>query len=270
MQGERHMKYFQTTFGSLVILTLTILIATTSHADDADLAKLFQDRGVEGAIIISSFDGKMSYVHNSHRSETRFIPASTFKILNTLIALDEGAIKNEKEVIKWDGIDKGLAEWNKDQSIETAFPTSCVWFYQELARRIGSERYAIQLKRLEYGNEKAGPEVTTFWLEGDLAISAREQIVLLKKLYEESLPYSKAAIRLVKRLMIVQEGPGYVLRAKTGWASRIKPQQGWYVGYVEAKGQVWFFATNLEIRKKGDEVFRGEITMAALKSKGVL
>ena len=59
-------------------------------------------------MVISSLDGKMSYVHNSSRSETRFVPASTFKIPNTLIALEEGAIKNEKEVIQWDGKDRGF------------------------------------------------------------------------------------------------------------------------------------------------------------------
>jgi beta-lactamase class D len=270
MQGRNHLTYLQTKCGFLLLLTLTFLIAATSHADDADLAKLFQDRGVEGTIIISSLDGKMNHVHNSHRSETRFVPASTFKIPNTLIALEEGAIKNEKEVIQWDGKDRGFDAWNKDQSLETAFPVSCVWFYQELAQRVGNEKYLTHLKKLRYGNEKTGPDVTTFWVEGDLKISAREQINLLKKLYEESLPYSKGNMNLLKKIMIVEENPQFTIRAKTGWAMRTDPQQGWYVGYVETKGQIWFFATNLEIRKKGDDALRKEITMAALKAKGIL
>lgn len=264
------MKYLQSTYGFLVVLTLTLFVAVTSHADDNDLAKLFQSRGVEGTIIISSLDGKMSYVHNSRRSETRFIPASTFKIPNTLIALDEGAVKNEKEVIKWDGKDKGLDAWNRDQTLETAFPASCVWFYQELANRVGNQKYLAHLKKLGYGNGKTGPDATTFWLEGDLKISAKEQINFLRILYAESLPYSKGNIKLLKKMMVVEENPGFIIRAKTGWAMRADPQQGWYVGYVETIGQIWFFATNLEIRKKGDDAFRKEITMAALKAKGIL
>ncbi|WP_029912150.1 class D beta-lactamase [Pelobacter seleniigenes] len=266
------MKHFQTIFGCLVVLTLTIFIVAPSYAyaDDAGLANLFQDRGVEGTIVISSLDGKMNYIHNSRRSETRFIPASTFKIPNTLIALEEGAVKNENEVIAWDGKDKGFNAWNRDQTLKTAFPVSCVWFYQELARRVGNQKYLAHLKKLEYGNEKTGPDVSTFWLEGDLKISAKEQIVLLKKLYAESLPYDSNHIKLLKKMMIVEENPQFTIRAKTGWAMGTDSQQGWYVGYVETKGNIWFFATNLEIRKKGDATFRKEITMAALKAKGIL
>jgi len=102
MQGEMHMNHFKSTIGFLIVLTITVFIAVPSSADDDDLAKLFKDRGVEGTIIIASLDGKTNYVHNSRRSETGFIPASTFKIPNTLIALEEEAVKNEKEVIKWD------------------------------------------------------------------------------------------------------------------------------------------------------------------------
>lgn len=264
------MNHIQSTLGFLVILAITIFTTASSYADDADLAKMFQDRKVEGTIIISSLDGKINYVHNSRRSETRFIPASTFKIPNTLIALEEGAVKNEKEVIKWDGKDKGFDAWNKDQTLETAFPVSCVWFYQELAKRVGNQKYLAHLKDLAYGNEKTGPDVTTFWLEGDLKISAREQINFLKKLYAESLPYSKDNIKLLKKIMIVEENPEFTIRAKTGWAMRTYPQQGWYAGYLETKGQIWFFATNLEIKKKGDVAFRKEITMDALKAKGIL
>ena len=264
------MKHYQAIFGFHVVLIVAIFIAAPSYADDDALTKLFQERGVEGTIIISSLDGKVNYIHNSRRSETGFIPASTFKIPNTLIALEEGVVKNEKEVITWDGTDKGFAAWNKDQTIETAFPVSCVWFYQELARRVGNRKYLAHLKKLGYGNEKTGPDVTTFWLEGDLKISAKEQINFLKKLYAESLPYSRATIKLVKKIMIVEENSRFTIRAKTGWAMRTDPQQGWYVGYVETKRQIWFFATNLEIRKKGDDAFRKEITMASLKAKGIL
>ncbi|GAK48984.1 beta-lactamase [Candidatus Moduliflexus flocculans] len=241
-----------------------------AYAEDADLAKLFQERTVVGTIVISSFDGKTTYIHNDSRAEERFLPASTFKIPNTLIALEEGIIADEKEIIAWDGQDKGWNEWNKDQSLETAFPLSCVWFYQELAKRVGNERYIRHLQQIHYGNEQTGSDVTTFWLEGDLRISALEQIDFLKKVSAGELPYTPAHLAILKQLMIVEQTPEYIIRAKTGWATRVTPQIGWYVGYVEAKGTVWFFATNLEIAKKGDEKFRQDISMEALRMKGIL
>ncbi len=260
------MKFIHAIFNLIIIAILPLFINVYSYAEDPDLAKLFHSRGVEGTIIIDSLDGKKTYVYNEARSEERFSPASTFKILNTLIALEEGAIKNEKEVIKWDGKDRGLDAWNKDQTLETAFPISCVWFYQELARRIGNEKYITHLKKVEYGNQKASPDVTTFWLNGDLKISTKEQIDFLRRLYEEKIPYEKSHIQILKKIMIVEENPQYTIRAKTGTNSQL----AWYVGYVETAKQVWFFAMNIEIKKKGDEAFRKEITMEALKLKGII
>lgn len=260
------MKLIHTKFDLVIIAILPLFINVYSYAEDPDLAKLFYTRGVEGTIIIESLDGKKTYVYNEARSEERFSPASTFKILNTLIALEEGAVKNEKEVIKWDGKDRGLDVWNKDQTLETAFPISCVWFYQELARRIGNEKYIAHLEKVEYGNQKAGPDLTTFWLKGDLKISTVEQIDFLRRIYEEKIPYKKSHIHLLKKIMIVEENPQYTIRAKTGTNSQL----AWYVGYVETAKQVWFFAMNIEIKKKGDEAFRKEIAMEALKLKGII
>ena len=217
-----------------------------------------------------SLDGKTRYIHNQDRAEERFLPASTFKIPHTLIALAEGAIKDEKEIIRWDGNDKGWKEWNKDQTLETAFPLSCVWFYQELAKRVGNGQYIKHLQKIPYGNQKTGADVTTFWLEGDLRISPLEQIEFLKRLYNDELPYSRQHMDILKQLMIVERTPHYTIRAKTGWTMRVTPQIGWYVGYVETKGHVWFFVTNIEIFNKGDEKFRQEISLEALKLKGIL
>jgi beta-lactamase class D len=262
----KKMKFIHVIPNLLIIAILSLFTNVCSYAEDPDLARLFLTPGVEGTLIIDSLDGKKTYVYNEARSQERFSPASTFKILNTLIALEEGAIKNEKEVIKWDGKKRGLEAWNKDQTLETAFPVSCVWFYQELARRIGNEKYITHLKKIEYGNQKAGPEVTTFWLNGELKISTKEQIDFLKRLYEEKIPYERSHIQTLKKIMIAEENPQYTIRAKTGTNSQL----AWYVGYIETPPKVWFFAMNIEIKKKGDEAFRKEIIMEALKLKGII
>ena len=257
-------------FKLLLMLMFLIQPFCVAHAEDFELAGLFQKRGVEGTIVISSFDGKNEYIHNINRAKQEFLPASTFKIPNTLIALDEGAISNEKEIIKWDGQDKGWSAWNKDQSLETAFPISCVWFYQELASRVGNEKYLSHLKKINYGNQKTGPEVKSFWLDGDLKVSAFDQIRFLKKLYSGNLPYKKQHLEILKKILVVEDNYQYTIRAKTGWATRINSQHGWYVGYVETSQRAWFFATNLQINKKSDSKYRKEITMEALKLKGII
>jgi beta-lactamase class D len=254
------------------ILTAICMVFGLTHVaecEDSGLSKLFADRNVNGTIVISSMDGSEEYIHNESRANTPFVPASTFKILNTLIALDEGSV-TEQEVMKWDGKNKGIEAWNRDQTLETAFKCSCVWFYQELAQRIGTSNYEGHLAKAAYGNAKPTPQLTTFWLHGDLKISALGQINFLKKVYREDLPFRRSSYEPLKKIMIVDQTPTYTMRAKTGWASDVSPQIGWYVGDVEAKGKVWFFATNIDITKPDDTRYRQEITLAALKLKGIL
>jgi beta-lactamase class D len=244
--------------------------ATHGCCEDPDLAKLFADRKVEGTIVLSASDGSLTYLHNEGRAHTRFVPASTFKIINTLIALDGGALADDKEIIKWDGNDKGLETWNRDHALETAFKSSCIWFYQELARRIGTAKYAAHLERAGYGTATPGPELTTFWLEGDLKTSAVDQIDFLKKVYRRELAFRPSSYDILTKIMIVDQTPARTVRAKTGWAQTLSPQIGWFVGYVESGDKAWFFATNLEITKPEQARYRQEITMEALKLKGLL
>ncbi len=258
-------------FLSLTLIQfICVCFTSILSANDNDIGTIFVENGIEGTIIISSLDGTREFIHNKKRSDQRFLPASTFKIPNSLIALNEKVIKDQNEIIKWDRKDKGWKPWNKDQSLKTALPESCIWFFQELARRVGNESYLSHFNNIQYGNKKTGPELTTFWLNGDIAISAREQIQFLKKLYKNELPYSKFHMELVKKLLIVKSTPNYIIRAKTGWAMRIENQHGWYVGYVEKNDEIWFFATNIQIKVKQDARFRKDLTLQALKNKELI
>lgn len=258
----------------LPILALFLFtVVSTASAEDVDIAHLFKEKNILGTMVISSFDGATVYSHNDRRAAIRLLPASTFKIPNTLIALEEGAIGDEKQTLKWDGTDKGVAAWNRDQTLESAFRTSCIWFYQELARRVGKERYSGWLAKLQYGNGQAGPELSNFWLEGDLRISAEEQVVFLKRLYRREFPFKATSYELLSKLMVVEQTPGYTLRAKTGlvgWGQKVSPQIGWYAGYVESGGKIWFFVMNMEITKPEEARLRQELTMAALRLKKIL
>ena len=253
-----------------LVFVCTFALVMPAYSEDSGIAKIFKDRNIIGTIVLSSLDGKIIYTHNDERAQTRFVPASTFKIPNTLIALEESAISDEHEIIVWDGTDKGLAIWNQDQTLETAFQSSCVWFYQELAKRVGKDKYTMFLHKMKYGNEQIGPEITTFWLEGDLKISANGQIAFLRQFYAKEFPFKSSSYALLKKLMVVEKTPTYKIIAKSGWAQGIIPQVGWFVGYVESAGTVWFFAMNMVIAKPEDSRFRQEVVVEALRLKGII
>jgi beta-lactamase class D len=115
------------------------------------------------------------------RAKERFLPASTFKIFNSLAALESGVIKDQDEIIKWDSIPRGWEKWDMDHNLRSAIKYSAVWFYQELARRIGEEKMRSYINKTGYGNKNIEGGIDLFWLQGELKISAMEQIEFLKK-----------------------------------------------------------------------------------------
>ena len=253
-----------------VSLVFILALAPRAHAEDPDLGSVFNRLNAEGSIVISSLDGQKTFVHNEARAKTGLLPASTFKIPNTLIALERGAVASGTEIIKWDGQIRGMDAWNRDQSIETAFPVSCVWFYQEMAKRVGISAYQDDLLCIHYGNEKVGPQLTTFWLEGDLRISAYEQVDFLRKLVLRQFPFKEASYDLLKRIMVIEQADSYTLSGKTGWATKTDSPVGWIVGYVETKNGTWLFATNIVMTKIEEAPKRMQITLEGLKAKGLI
>lgn len=250
----------------LLTFSLLWIIPLSLFANDEAINSLYSAQGVEGTLLIESMTGDVQYTNNSAKAAQAHIPASTFKIPNTLIALEEGAIKDQFEIIKWDGIEREYAAWNVDQTLASAFARSCVWCYQRFAKQIGEDRYLYYLAAFDYANKKTGGDVTTFWLEGDLRISPREQINFLRKVYLQQLPVSDRNLNILKEVMLVEQTPTYKLWAKTGWQGL----DGWYVGYLEVGDEVWFFAHHMIINDQADLPLRRTLVMEALKLKGII
>ena len=238
---------------------------TVGLSNDKELENIFKKTKITGTIVISSLQGNKEYIYNNSRAIKRYIPASTFKIPNTLIALEERVIQDEYEIIKWDGKKRFYELWNKDQTLQSAISLSCVWYYQRFAKQIGDDKYLYYLNKLQYGNEKTGLDVSTFWLEGDMKISAVEQISFLKKLYKNDLPFKQKYIDITKKILTVKTTKDYIIKAKSGWSGKI----GWYIGYVETKNDIWFFALNADIKKE-ELKYRKQIVMEVLKIKNIV
>jgi beta-lactamase class D len=244
----------------------------TNSVQDPRFTKHFQQLGVEGSIMIYDLNNDRTYQHNPQRNQTAFLPASTFKILNSLISLETQVIPNELAILTWDGIERKLPEWNRDLNMKEAIKISAVWFYQVLARRIGHEQMQKWITKVGYGNQQIGDkqDIDKFWLEGKLQITPQAQIQFLRRLYKGDLPFSKKSISTVKEMIIVEQTPDYTIRGKTGTIDNPKAPIGWYVGYLEKGKNTHFFATNISIRTKADAAARKELTRRCLKDLGLL
>ncbi|MCX6578934.1 MAG: class D beta-lactamase [Candidatus Aminicenantes bacterium] len=227
--------------------------------------KVFDEFHVKGTFLLYDLNNDTYSVYDKERAEKAFLPASTFKILNSLIALETGAIKDQCETIEWDRRTWRFDEWNQDQTLQSAFRNSVVWAYQELARRIGKKLMQYWVDKADYGNRNISDQIDTFWLEGELRISARQQLEFLKKLYKNQLPFSQRNMDIVKEIMMVEQEGKYILRGKTGWVSRGTPQIGWFVGWLEKANNVYFFALNIDIVNRKDVNARIDVAKEVFK-----
>lgn len=228
---------------------------------DTTLKQFFDKYNFEGSFLICDLkkDEFLYSYHNKERNETRFSPASTFKILNSLIALEEGVAPGPNFVLKWDGKKRWLDAWNKDHDLQTAFSNSVVWYYQELARRIEKDTYLDYFEKINFGNNKIGEKVDEFWLDASLQISPVEQMSFLKKLYKRELPFSKSTYSTMKMIMHFDQGKDYSIGAKTG--SSDIDSCGWFVGIVESKKSDYAFVTTIKSSEMSPEFFKARIAV---------
>ncbi len=254
-----------------ILLSIFVLLFGCREKEDDILGNLFFERSIEGGILISSIDGKTEYIYNKDRIETPYSPDATFYVLESIVALNDKIIPDEKQKLQWDGEDRGLIEWNRDQTLETAYKYSCLWANQQVADRIGLPRFSIALRSAKYGNAATGKSISSFWLNGKLTVSSRGQIDFLRKLYLEKLPFSAFSQKTVKSWMIVRKTKNYTLYAKTAWASHSVDQHGWNVGFVETPNRgTWIFSLNMKIEQTSEAPFRQEIVDEALRKKGII
>ena len=250
--------------------------------DTIDLKLKFGNH--EGGFSVYNFKTNSYTQYNIEHCKKRLSPCSTFKIPNSLIGLETGVIPDSGFIIKYDSVrhpnnpemlnTEPFKYWFQDLSLKMAFKYSCVWYYQELARRIGQERMANYINLLDYGNKDISSGIDTFWLCGSMQISINEEIELLKKLYTHQLNgFSDKSINTVKGIMLNESTPTYKLYGKTGAGDCFeKKLLAWYVGFVETDAGTSVFAMNI-IVDSFDELknnFRIELTKNALKELNII
>lgn len=245
-----------------------------SVKEEKDLQKYFDAYEVEGSFILYDEAKDEYFRYNASRCEEAFSPASTFKIPNSLIALEENILEDENSMIYWNGERWDREAWNQDLNLQRAFRLSCVPCYIQIASKIPEEKYKKYLQDMHYGNEDpSGSEMNAFWLDGKLRISQEQQIEFLKRLYHMQLPVSPRSMEIVKKILIEDTTESYTLSAKPGWNNIVHGKDvGWYVGYLEKDQQVYYFATNIESPDANDRFAnaRKEITLSILKELDII
>ncbi|WP_017734025.1 penicillin-binding transpeptidase domain-containing protein [Nafulsella turpanensis] len=262
----------------LVIIFLALFTCGNLYGQ-TNLSQPFEDCNIYGSITIYDYSSKKWISSNIEDSHVGTLPASTFKVINTLIALETGVIANENEIIKWPGETDTLKYGYRpniyhDMSMREAFQLSAGWAYVELAKEIGKNQYKEILNKSNYGNADVSIDDPDFWNFGDLAISPVNQIEILMGVYEETLPFSKKSFQVLKEIMKEEETDNYILRAKTGWTRDCGKDTGWWIGYVERKDNVYFFATRLikdrETHNPNFGKCRKEITKTVLRDLDII
>jgi beta-lactamase class D len=237
------------------------------------LAKHFSDDGTAGTFVGYKTDEYLVIASDSVRSGEPMLPASTFKIPNSIIALETGVVGDpDKDVFKWDGVKRDIEAWNHDHTLRSAIAASAVPVYQEIARRIGAERMQKYVDLLDYGNHNIGGGIDQFWLTGDMRIDPIQQIDFVDRLRRGTLPVSKRSQDLVRDILPVTKVGDSIIRSKTGLlgAEIGKPSLGWIVGWVEKGNEQTVFALNLDVREPKHVASRMTIAQQCLADIGAL
>jgi beta-lactamase class D len=258
----------------IVMMSFVVNCYSIQPRELLELKNVFNKFKVDGSILIYNQDKNDYMGYNLERCNIAFCPASTFKIPNTLIALESG-IATLETVFSWNGEKRTYSIWEKDMTIKDAFQVSVVPVYQEIARRVGVEKMKYYTQLLNYADLDINDEnIDKFWLEGKSSITQYQQVYFLQKLYNLQFPVSENAMRLTKEIMLYETKNNYKISGKTGWAVRQNESVTWFVGYIETNNNVYFFATNVAPNKDTDlntfSQVRIELTKAVFRELKIL
>lgn len=244
-----------------------------------DFKRYFDKYKVKGSIVVYDKTKNEWCYSDTSGVKKACLPASTFKIVNLLIALETKAIPDIDTVIKWPGgadtVKYGYRpEIYKDMSVKEAFELSAGWVFIELAKKIGKNAYRKYLTLCNYGNVNLSIPEDDFWNFGPFAISPVNQAQFINRLCDGKLPFSKKNMEIVKKVMITEKTDEFTIHSKTGWTRDNGINTGWWAGFVENKIGVYVFAICIQQDRKIDNPgfsrSRKEITKAVLTDLGII
>lgn len=225
-------------------------------------------KGFDGSFVLLDVNKGEYTIYNKNKSEKRISPCSTYKVVDALIGLETGAIKDEKEIFKWDGSEYPYAEWNQDQTLFSAIQYSVNWYFELVDKKIDRDSLNYYINNIAYGNKDVYSLQNNYWLQASLKISPIEQVQLLKKMNNYELPFSKKNIDIVKKSIKLIENEDTVLYGKTGsGVENNNSVNGWFVGFIENGNNAYIFASNIEATDGATGTKAKDIALKVLKEK---
>jgi beta-lactamase class D len=244
-----------------LLLTLALAACSPNNVSvDNSLKKYFDQNKVTGCFgLFDNGQGRFTVYNLPRYSDSAYLPASTFKIVNSLIGVETGIVKDTNTVILWNSVPSRRAECNRNMTMWDAFRLSCVNWYQQLARRIGKPTMQHWLDTMGYARRydtfKIKDNIDTFWLDNTAKVTADEQLGLVKKLYFDQLPFQKRTQRIVRSMMLFENNSNYRLSYKTGWGNRENGNSlGWIIGWIEENKHPYFFVLQIETPDKNADI----------------
>lgn len=235
--------------------------AARDHYQYEDLSEYFTDYD-DGTFVLYDENARLFTIHNDQLSKTRLSPFSTFKIVHALIGLETGVLQDENTTFRWIGYRYEIEAWNSDQTLSAAINNSTIWYFQRVAAEVGHQRMQSYLNKISYGNKDISGGLIDFWLNSSLLTSAQEQVNILRRLYNNDLPFSQKHMDTVKRILKQDEQNGSSLYGKTGG-------NGWYVGYVETDNNTYYFATKIMTPGIANGSKAKAVALNILRDKGI-
>lgn len=241
------------------VLFLFMLLSSCSVNNtkvDPSLKKYFDSSNVQGSFSFLNNQLGIITVYNMDLDTQRFTPATSFKLLTSLIGIQTGKISNENTVLTTGtGKDSAL-------SFKEAFKTSSNVFFQTLANQVGKDTMKVWIDSIGYGNKNVNGPVDSLWLNDQLKISPDEQLGFVSKLYFSQLPFQKYAQQMVQDQMLQEDNNLYQLSYATGSGTDDKNNAiGWVLGWIVENQHVYFFVTfvkspesNLDMNSTGIHV----------------
>lgn len=257
-------------FIGISVFFISASLTAIAGVEDPTIASIFNEYKAEGTLILLEPRKNITFIHNQPRAKQPYMPGCSFQIVNYIIALQEGIVQDKKHAFHWDGTRHFMDAWNQEHDLKSAFRTSCVWCFKELAHAIGKERYHTYFQTLNYAPNTPLDAIDIENIGHSMAVSAQDQIDFLTRLYKKELPISERTYTILKDIMLEEDDDDYKVYAKTGGVTKDWVGHGWYVGYIETNNDAWLFALNMDINEIPDLAKRKHIVMDTLRAKKII